>query len=64
MSIGASLFLMLTKGINEYNLDYLEPALMSLYLQFVILIGLGSMLRNIRVEKLDFDVYRNDAPVT
>jgi hypothetical protein len=64
MSILASAFLILTKSINVYNLDYLETALMSVYLQIVIWLGLGSMLKNIRLEKLDFDVYKNEAVVS
>ncbi|MBL1214306.1 MAG: hypothetical protein HND52_13185 [Ignavibacteriae bacterium] len=61
MSILASMFLILTKSINVFDLDYLETALMSVYLQIVIWLGLGSMLKNIRLENLDFDVYKNEA---
>ena len=58
------MFLILTKSINVYDLDYLETALMSVYLQIVIWLGLGSMLKNIRLEKLDFEVYKNEAAVS
>ncbi len=64
MSILASIFLILTKSINVFDLDYLETALMSVYLQIVIWLGLGSMLKNIRIEKLDFEVYKNEVPVS
>jgi hypothetical protein len=64
MSILASMFLILTKSINVYDLDYLETAFMSVYLQIVIWLGLGSMLKNIRLEKLDFEVYKNEAAVS
>ncbi len=60
MSIGAAIFLMITKGINVFDLDHWEPTLMSIFLQFTILIGLGSMLRNIRIENLDFEVYKEE----
>ena len=64
MSILASIFLIVTKSINAFELDYLETALMSVYLQTVIWLGLGSMLKNIRLEKLDFEVYKNEAAVS
>ncbi len=64
MSILASIFLILTKSINVFELDYLETALMSVYLQAVIWLGLGSMLKNIQLEKLDFEVYKNEAAVS
>lgn len=60
MSIGASLFIMLTEGIDQYNLDFLAPVMMSLYLQFVIFIGLGYMLRKYKIENIDFAVYKVD----
>ena len=60
MSIGASLFIMLTEGIDQYNLDFLAPVMMSLYLQFVIFIGLGYMLRKYKIENIDFEVYKAD----
>ena len=64
MSILASMFLIITKSINVFHLDYLETALMSVYLQIVIWLGLGSMLKNIKLEKLDFEVYKNEAAVS
>ncbi len=64
MSIAASVFLIISEGVDELNLDYLEPSIMSLYLQFIILIGLGSLLRNLRIENIDFEVYKNDVSAT
>ena len=58
MSFGASLFIMITEGIDQYNLDFLEPVMMSLYLQFVIFIGLGYMLRTFKIKNIDFRVYK------
>jgi len=60
MSIGSSLFLMFIKYINRLDLNYLEPSFISLFLQFSVLIGLGSMLRNFRIENLDFNVYKEE----
>ena len=55
---------MIIKGVDEFNLDYLEPVLMSMYLQFIIFIGLGYMLRNYRMEDINFDVYKDDVSAT
>ena len=63
MSIGASLFIMLTEGIDQYNLDFLAPVMMSLYLQFVVFIGLGYMLRKYKIKNIDFEVYKEDVSV-
>ena len=54
----ASLFLIITGIVEHYNLDYLEATLMSIYLQLIIFIGLGSILRGLRVENIDFEVYK------
>jgi len=54
----ASIFLITIKMINQYNLDGLEALIMSLYLQLIVLISLGSMLHFIKVSDIDFDVYK------
>lgn len=61
VSIGISLFMIAFKLLNELHLDYLEPVAMSIYFQIIIFLGLGSMLRNLRIENLNFEVYRKDA---
>ena len=58
MSIAASMFLIINGIVENYNLEYLESALMSIYLQLIIFIGLGTILRNLRVENIDFEVYK------
>lgn len=60
MSITASIFLIVMKAVDTMQLDLLKPALMSIYFQFIIVIGLGSLLRKLRIENLDFDVYKAD----
>jgi len=64
VSIVASTFLIVFKGINVYNLDSLEPVLMSIYFQIIVYLGLGSLLRNQNMENIDFEVYKKDMPVT
>lgn len=63
VSIGASIFIMVTAGINEFNLDHLEPSIMSLYLQLIALVSVGTRLRTLRIENIDFDVYKEDVSV-
>ena len=63
MSIGGGLFIMISKGINEFTWDYLEASLMSVYLQFIIFIGIGTLLRKLRLENINFDVYKEDASI-
>jgi len=60
MSIAASIFLIIFEAMDEFNLDYLEPVLMSIYFQFIIFLGLGSMLRNYNMEDMNFDVYKEN----
>ena len=64
VSIGASIFIMVTAGINEFDLDYLEPSIMSIYLQLIALVSVGATLRTLRIEDINFDVYKEDVSVT
>ena len=60
MSIAASLFLIITGIIEYFNLNFLEAAMMSFYLQLIIFIGLGTILRSLRPENIDFEVYKEE----
>ncbi len=57
-SIAASIFLMATQAVDQYALEIIDPPLMSLYLQLVSFFGIGSFLQDVKVESLDFDVYK------
>jgi len=59
-SIAMSVLLITIAVIKEYNLDYLEPVIMSIYFQILAIFGLGTVLRTSRVESIDFDVYKED----
>lgn len=48
---------------DAYDLNHLEATHVSIYFQAVALLSLGCTLKRIRPEEIDFDVYRNDAPV-
>lgn len=59
-SIAVSLFFIANIIVEEFNLDKIEIIINSLYFQLIALIGVGSMLRNLRVENIDFNVYKAD----
>ena len=62
-SIGISIFFLSLAVVKQYNLNYLEPLLMSVYFQALAVFGLGTMFRIFQIEDLDFDVYKEDPPV-
>ncbi|NVJ99636.1 MAG: hypothetical protein HWE25_15915 [Alphaproteobacteria bacterium] len=57
-SIGISWFHVMTVAADEYALEAFDPALSSIYMQFCAALGFGLMLSIVKVEDLDFDVYR------
>lgn len=57
-SIGMSIFIITNDVLQQYNMDYLQPFLMSIYFQILIIIGIGTMLRSTPIENMDFDVYK------
>ena len=61
MSIVASIFLITVEGMQELDLMRHLASLMSFYLQLTLVIGLGAMLRKIKIEHIDFDVYKANA---
>ncbi len=62
-SIAASSFLIIITAVRAFNLDIFEPVLNSLYLQMLFALALELTYRNAKVERIDFDVYRNDLAV-
>lgn len=58
VSIGMSLYMFTTECIDTYELDRLSPAAMSLYCQLIAVASLSSMLNALRLDRLDFEVYR------
>jgi len=59
LSIAMSVFWMTQAADNLYNLHFLDATIMSLYFQIVVFLSLGRTLRNMRLEDIDFDVYKN-----
>ncbi len=44
-----------------FGLDYLDAVMMSLYLQGCAVLSIGHLMRSVRLEDINFDVYRDDA---
>ncbi len=60
VSIIASLFLLVFGLIQHYDLDHYEAMSISIYWQLIAHLGIGTMLRENKLEDLNFDVYRDD----
>lgn len=58
ISISASIFLMVTLSIKEYQLHSLAPLAMTIYLQVIALFSLGNSIGSIKVDELNFDLYK------
>ena len=63
-SIALSVFFVTAAADDMYDIDFLDAILMSVYFQAVVWMSLGYLLRNIRIEDIDFDVYKSDVAVT
>ena len=64
ISMAMSLFIAVTAVDDLYNLDFLDAVIMSVYFQAIALVSVGIPMNNIRLEEIDFDVYKNDVAVT
>ncbi len=49
---------------DEFDLDSFEPSLVSLYFQLIVWISIGTMFRVLRIENMNFEVYKEDVSVT
>jgi len=58
ISISASIFLMVTLSIKEYQLNSLAPLAMTIYLQAIALFSLGNSIGSIKVDEINFDLYK------
>jgi hypothetical protein len=64
VSIVMSLFFMFHSADQLFELDFLDAPLMSVYFQVILVLSLGLQMRSIRVEDIDFEVYRGDPAVS
>lgn len=59
-SILISLFLLATEFIRFYGLDAWETVSLSIYFQLLAVFGIGTMLKTMKIEDTNFEVYRAD----
>jgi hypothetical protein len=64
VSIVLSVFIAVTAADDIYSLDFIDATLVSVYFQAVSLLSLGYVLRSIKPEDIEFDVYKSDTAVT
>ena len=64
MSIAMTTFLATSVVFDKFDSDNLMPTVMSLYLQLIAVISLGTVLRTFRIEDINFEVYKEDPLVT
>ncbi len=55
-----SVFIAWRAADDLYSLDFVDAAAMSIYFQVVALFSLGYALRSIKIDEINFDVYKND----
>ena len=53
-----SLFFIANSAVDFFQLGYLEILINSIYFQVIAFFGIGGMLRNIRLDNTNFDVYK------
>lgn len=58
VSMGVSLFSAAMRLINVYDADQLEPILMCIYCQLIVLVSVPPTLNATKLEDINFDVYR------
>jgi len=63
-SIFLSIFLMANSAVDVYQLYTLEILINTIYFQVIAFLGIGGMLRTMRVDNINFDVYKADKSVT
>lgn len=64
VSIAVSTFMLIYGSLQHYQLDPWEPVALSIYFQLCVFLGIGTMLKTNKLEKLNFDVYRNGTKTT
>jgi len=63
VSIGVSIFLAINQLIKIYDLKFLMPSVMSIYCQLIVWASVGNKLKKIRIEDIDFSVYKENSKI-
>ncbi len=58
VSMALSVFLMTLAAVDVFDLDFLGAPLMSLYFQIIVFLSIGQVLRGLKLEDIDFNVYK------
>lgn len=56
--VACCLFMLMTLLIETYDMKAVMPIMMSVFLQMLVVISMGYMLNNCRLEDMNFDVYK------
>jgi hypothetical protein len=60
ISMAMSVFWMTQAADDLYDLDFLDATIMSIYFQLLVLLSIGHILRNMRLEDINFDLYKEE----
>ncbi|MGB5165830.1 MAG: hypothetical protein WBN09_12275 [Woeseiaceae bacterium] len=64
VSMALSVFIGVTAADDKYNMEPVEAVIMSIYFQAIALLSLGFSLSSLKVDEINFDVYREDVAAT
>ena len=64
LSMALSVFYIWAAADQITDLDSLDASLVSIYFQAIAILSIGYMLRTIRLEDVNFDVYKDETAVT
>jgi hypothetical protein len=59
VSIAVSVFLSVQMLVNMFEWDFIEKSIMSIYCQLIVWASVGSRLKQLKIENIDFDVYKS-----
>ena len=60
VSIWMSLFFIANEAVDDTKYEYLQSNIMSIYCQLIAIASITTMLKNVKVENINFDVYKNN----
>jgi hypothetical protein len=63
LSMAMSIFFITLAADDVFNMDFLDASLMSLYFQIIAFVSVGHLIQSIKLEDIDFDVYKNDTAI-
>lgn len=62
-SMAISTFFITNTLVDLFSLAYLDPLIMSVYFQLLVIFGIGTIFRTTKIEEFDFDVYQENQSV-